>query len=59
MIFNGPVSSSLESVLQWQRATILMLADEIEHRGEKGLDLDPGETADWLRREVDHIIQED
>jgi hypothetical protein len=58
MISNGPVSSSLESVRQWQRAMILMIADKIEHRGEKSLDLDPGETADWLRCEVDHIIQE-
>jgi hypothetical protein len=56
---NSPASFLLESVRQSQRAMILMIADKIEHRGEKGLDLDPGETADWLRREVDHIIQED
>lgn len=29
------------------------LADEIEKRGEKGLDLNPGETSDWLRAEAE------
>ena len=33
-------------------AALLSLADEIENRGAKGDDLDPGETADWLRAEV-------
>ena len=28
------------------------IADEIEARGDKGLDLDPGETAEWLREEA-------
>ena len=28
------------------------LADRIEHRGDKQLDLDPGETAEWLRNEA-------
>lgn len=28
------------------------LADRIERRGDKQLDLDPGETADWLRAEA-------
>ena len=28
------------------------VADRVEHRGEKQLDLDPGETADWLRAEA-------
>ena len=28
------------------------LADVVEWRGDKGLDLDPGETADWLRAEA-------
>jgi len=28
------------------------LADRIEQRGDKQLDLDPGETADWLRAEA-------
>lgn len=31
---------------------LLALADEIEARGMRGEDLDPGETADWLRAEV-------
>jgi hypothetical protein len=29
------------------------LADEVERRGDAQLDLDPGETADWLRAEAD------
>ena len=29
-----------------------LIADEVERRGDKGLDLDPGETADWLRAEA-------
>jgi hypothetical protein len=33
-------------------AALLALADEIESRGAKGDDIDPGETADWLRAEV-------
>lgn len=28
------------------------VADEVERRGDKQLDLDPGETADWLRAEA-------
>jgi hypothetical protein len=28
------------------------IADQIEYRGYKKLDLDPGETADWLRQEA-------
>lgn len=28
------------------------LADRIDQRGDKQLDLDPGETADWLRAEA-------
>lgn len=34
-------------------AEIRAVADEVERRGEKGLDLDPGETAEWLRAEAD------
>jgi hypothetical protein len=34
------------------RAAILAIAAEVEYRGDKGLDLDPGETADWLRQEA-------
>ena len=33
-------------------ALLDVLADLIEHRGTQGLDLDPGETADWLRSEA-------
>ena len=29
------------------------ISDEIEDRGMKNLDRDPGETADWLRAEAD------
>lgn len=28
------------------------LAAKVEARGDQGLDLDPGETADWLRQEA-------
>jgi hypothetical protein len=41
------------------RAAILTIAEEVERRGDRGLDLDPGETADWLRREAKPITQED
>jgi hypothetical protein len=41
------------------RAAILAIAAEVERRGDKGLDLDPGETADWLRREANPTGQED
>lgn len=34
-------------------AEIRALADEVERRGDAELDLDPGETADWLRAEAD------
>ena len=33
-------------------ALLEVLADLVERRGEQQLDLDPGETADWLRREA-------
>jgi hypothetical protein len=32
-----------------------MIADEVERRGDKDLDRDPGETADWLRWEADTV----
>lgn len=37
-----------------QQLAILLeeVAAVIESRGAKGLDLDPGETADWLRQEA-------
>lgn len=28
------------------------IADKIDARGQKGLDLDPGETSDWLREQA-------
>jgi hypothetical protein len=34
------------------RAVIREIADAVEQRGAKGEDLDPGETADWLRQEA-------
>jgi len=34
-------------------AEIRALADIIEKRGERRQDLDPGETADWLRAEAE------
>jgi hypothetical protein len=33
-------------------ALLEVLADLVEQRGDRGLDLDPGETADWLRSEA-------
>lgn len=33
-------------------AVLERIADEIKTRGDKRLDLDPGETADWLREEA-------
>ncbi len=33
-------------------ALLGVLADLVELRGERQLDLDPGETADWLRSEA-------
>jgi hypothetical protein len=40
-------------VREIRAAEIRAIADEIEHRGALGLDLDPGETADWLRAEAE------
>ena len=36
-------------------AMLCFIADEVEARGAAGADLDPGETADWLRDEADTI----
>ena len=65
-----PADSLLERVVRamgnepfdsWSeaRAALLAIADEVERLGDKGLDLDPGETADWLRREANSTGQED
>jgi hypothetical protein len=43
---------------RWPRAIakiLNILADEIETRGTRGLDLDPGETSDWLRHEASRV----
>jgi hypothetical protein len=39
-------------------AELRVIADEVEHRGDKDLDRDPGETADWLRAEADRAEAE-
>ena len=36
-------------------AMLCFIADEVEARGAAGTDLDPGETADWLRGEAAEI----
>ena len=36
---------------EWSRI-MRVLADQVEQRGAEKLDLDPGETADWLRQEA-------
>lgn len=42
-----------------QLATLLdYVADVVERRGDAELDLDPGETADWLRMEAAAARQE-
>ena len=40
-------------------SALLVIADAVEQRGAKGLDLDPGETADWLRSEANPTNQAD
>lgn len=37
-------------------AILSLIADHIEQRGAQGLDLDPGETSDWLRQEVEQLL---
>ena len=38
-------NAQIKSILQ-------LIANEGEERGDKHLDLDPGETSDWLRQEA-------
>jgi len=38
-------------------AILDLIADEVEKRGEIEYDLDPGETADWLRAEAEKARQ--
>ena len=57
---SSPIWRTLESATacpftihpQEMAALLEVLADLIERRGEQQLDLDPGETADWLRAEA-------
>jgi hypothetical protein len=46
------VPTELPSILE-------LIADEVEKRGEIEYDLDPGETADWLRQEADKARKEE
>lgn len=53
--------SADEEAVNWAseaRTAIRIIADEIERRGDKGLDLDPIETAEWLRSEAKQSIME-
>jgi hypothetical protein len=40
-------------------AMLDLIADEVEKRGEIEYDLDPGETADWLRAEAEKARQQE
>jgi hypothetical protein len=40
-------------------AILDLIADEVEKRGEIEYDLDPGETADWLRVEAEKARQQE
>jgi hypothetical protein len=39
-------------------AALRAAADQVERRGERGDDWDPGETADWLRAEADRAWED-
>jgi len=52
MVFDSTPGSDIVAM----GAVLERIADEIEERGEKGLDLDPGETADWLRAEASQAL---
>lgn len=56
-IINGVACDHIEE--RTARTLLLVIADEVERRGDQGLDLDPGETSDWLRREAQSTSQED
>lgn len=49
---NHPSLFCLHMTPSQARVLLQELADRIEHRGDKQLDLDPGETAEWLRNEA-------
>jgi hypothetical protein len=47
------IEAAQNDLLRYEIARLLnLIADEVEQRGDKQLDLDPGETADWLRAEA-------
>jgi hypothetical protein len=47
------IEAAQNDLLRYEIARLLnLIADEVERRGDKKLDLDPGETADWLRAEA-------
>jgi hypothetical protein len=50
--FRQGCRSDPSSTLGWA-AELRAIADIVEQRGAQGLDLDPGETADWLRAEAE------
>lgn len=52
MVFDSTPGSDIAAM----GAVLERIADEIEERGEKGLDLTPGETADWLREEASQAL---
>lgn len=49
LLYRAPSADQLAAILS-------LIADHIEQRGAQGLDLDPGETADWLRQEVEQLL---
>jgi hypothetical protein len=48
-----PVRTGDHFIALCYAAELRALAEIVEQRGDQGLDLDPGETADWLRAEAD------
>lgn len=49
LAYRAPSTDQLAAILS-------LIADHIEQRGAQGLDLDPGETSDWLRQEVEQLL---
>ena len=49
LLYRAPSADQLAAILS-------LIADHIEQRGAQGLDLDPGETSDWLRQEVEQLL---
>lgn len=47
------IEAAQGDLLRYEITRLLnLIADEVERRGDRKLDLDPGETADWLRAEA-------